>query len=181
MPSFRSGSTALHSSHGNSVVASLLHLWSLKQVEPLTLQICANQAFTWRNQPHRRAPRSPVRKTKKSGHPKLCHAPPCASVVSGKTPMRRLRFPDFQIVFVHTPPWWPCRPPICLLKKYGFQPMLHAPPRATWISGCSSTRQWTLHAPPMRRFYCWCHLTSYDDIITPRQQPRKHVHVSDTS
>ena len=102
MPSFRSGSTALHSSYGNSVVASLLHLWSLKQVEPLTLQICANQAFTWRNQPHRRAPRSPVRKTKKSGHPKLCHAPPHASVVFGKTPTRRLRFPDFQIVFVHT-------------------------------------------------------------------------------
>ena len=75
MPSFRSRSIASRSSHGNSVAASLLHLWSLKQVEPLTLQICANQAFTWRNQPHRRAPRSPVRKTKKSGHPKLCHAP----------------------------------------------------------------------------------------------------------
>ena len=25
---------------------------------------------------------------------------------------------------------------------------------------------------------CWCHLTSPDDVITPRQQPRKHVHVS---
>ena len=86
MPSFRSGSTASRSSHGNSVAASLLHLWSLKQVEPLTLQICANQDFAWRNQPHRRAPRSPVRKTQKSGHWKPCHAPPRASVVSGKIP-----------------------------------------------------------------------------------------------
>ena len=102
MPSFRSGSTASRNSHGNSVAATLLHLWSLKQVEPLTLQICANQAFAWRNQPHRCAPRSPVRKTQKSGHPKPCHAPPHASVVSGKTPTRHLKFPDFQIVFVYT-------------------------------------------------------------------------------
>ena len=25
---------------------------------------------------------------------------------------------------------------------------------------------------------CWCHLTSSNDVIIPRQQPRKHVHVN---
>ena len=25
---------------------------------------------------------------------------------------------------------------------------------------------------------CWCHLTSLDDVITPRQQPCKHLHIN---
>ena len=53
--------------------------------------------------------------------------------------------------------------------------------RASRISGISFTRQWTLHAPATRRYFCWCHLTSYDDVIISRQQPRKHVHVSPSS
>ena len=52
----------------------------------LTYQICANPSFSCQNQPHRRAPRPPARKTQKSDHPKPCHAPPCASVVSRMSP-----------------------------------------------------------------------------------------------
>ena len=42
-------------------------------------QICAHQDFACRNQPHRRAPRPPTRKTQKSGQPKSTHAPQLAS------------------------------------------------------------------------------------------------------
>ena len=42
----------------------------------LTYQICANPSFSCQNQPHRRAPRPPARKTQKSGKPKPSHAPP---------------------------------------------------------------------------------------------------------
>ena len=31
---------------------------------------------------------------------------------------------------------------------------------------------------PHAKNYCWCHLTSPDDVITPRQQPCKHLHIS---
>ena len=44
------------------------------------------------NQHHRRAPRPPTTKTQKSDHPKPCHPPPRASVVSEKSPMCCLRF-----------------------------------------------------------------------------------------
>ena len=72
-------------------------------------------------------------------------------------------------VRAHAPPWRPRRPPICLLKKYGFQPMSHAPPRATWISGYSSTHPWTCMLLPRAEISCWCHLTSPDDVISPCQ------------
>ena len=42
-------------------------------------QICAHQDIACRNQPHRRAPRPPTRKTQKSGQPKSTHAPQLAS------------------------------------------------------------------------------------------------------
>ena len=80
--------------------------------------------------------------------------------------------------YAHAPPWRPRRPPICLWKKYGFQPMSHEPPRTTWISGYSSTRRWTCTLLPRAEISCWCHMTSPNDVISPRQQPRKHVHVS---
>ena len=55
-------------------------------------QICAHQAFACRNRPHRRAPRHPPRKTKKSGQPKSSHVPPRAEDSFGKSLTRRLRF-----------------------------------------------------------------------------------------
>ena len=58
----------------------------------LTYQICANPSFSCQNQPHRRAPRSPARKTQKSGKPKPSHAPPRAAVSFRKSPPCRLRF-----------------------------------------------------------------------------------------
>ena len=76
------------------------------------------------------------------------------------------------------PPRRPCRPPIYLAWEFGGHTTLHAPPRATWVSGCSSTHRWTLHAPATCRYCCWCHLTSYDDVITPCQQPCKNIHIS---
>ena len=78
----------------------------------------------------------------------------------------------------HVPPRRPCRPPIYLAWEFGGHTTLNVPPHATWVSGFSSTRQWTLHAPATRRYCCWCHLTSPDDVITPRQQPCKHIHIS---
>ena len=45
----------------------------------LTYQICANPSFSCQNQPHRRAPRPPARKTQKSGKPKPSHTPQLAS------------------------------------------------------------------------------------------------------
>ena len=45
-------------------------------------QICAHQDFACRNQPHRRAPRPPTRKTQKSDQSKSTHAPPCAALDS---------------------------------------------------------------------------------------------------
>ena len=58
----------------------------------LTYQICANPSFSCQNQPHRRAPRPPARKTQKSSQPKSTHAPLRAVVSFGKSPTRRLRF-----------------------------------------------------------------------------------------
>ena len=58
----------------------------------LTYQICANPSFACRNQPHKRAPRPPARKTQKSGKPKPSHTPPRTAVSSGKSTTCRLRF-----------------------------------------------------------------------------------------
>ena len=81
-------STASRSRHG-----SLLCLDPQAQaicVSPY--QICAHQAFAYRNRSHRRAPRPPARKTQKSGQPKASHAPPRAAVSFEKSLTRRLRF-----------------------------------------------------------------------------------------
>ena len=58
----------------------------------LTYQICANPSFACRNQPHRRAPRPPARKTQKSGKPKPSHTPLHAAVSFGKSPLCCLKF-----------------------------------------------------------------------------------------
>ena len=64
------------------------------------------------------------------------HAPPTFQDPSHTPP----RFPHLQLIhWPHTLSYWPCRPLICLRKKYGFQPMLHVPPHATQISDFSST------------------------------------------
>ena len=60
----------------------------------------------------------------------------------------------------HALPRRPCHPPIYLAWESGGHMTLHAPPRATWVSGFSSTRWWTLHTPTTCRYCCWCHLTS---------------------
>ena len=61
------------------LVAAMAHccvqIHKLKQSHDLTFQICAHQAFACRNRHHKRAPRTPVRKTQKSSHPKPCHMP----------------------------------------------------------------------------------------------------------
>ena len=58
----------------------------------LTYQICANPSFSYQNQPHRRAPRPPARKTQKSGKPKPSHTPPRTAVSFRKSPSCRLKF-----------------------------------------------------------------------------------------
>ena len=58
----------------------------------LTYQICANPSFSCQNQPHRRAPRPPARKTQKFGQPKASHVLPRAAVSSRKSTTCGLRF-----------------------------------------------------------------------------------------
>ena len=58
----------------------------------LIYQICTNPSFAWWNQNHRHASQPLTTNTQKSGHLKPCHAPPRTSVISGKSPMRCLRF-----------------------------------------------------------------------------------------
>ena len=61
---------------------------------------------------------------------KIFHAPP--------------QIPHSQIVFlVHAPPWRPPRPPIYKTWDSGPHPTLHAPSRASRISGISCTCRWT--------------------------------------
>ena len=132
MPSFTSRSTASCSYHENSVAASLLHLWSLKQVEPLTYQICAHQAFACWNWHNRRAPRPPARKTQKSGQPKANHAPSRAAVSSEKSTTRRLKF------LTSKSSSWSMR------RLDGL--VVH---RSTWLENLVVIRRRTrLHAPP---------------------------------
>ena len=51
----------------------------------------------------------------------------------------------------------------------------HAPPG--FLASHSRAGGLIMHLP-RAEMCCWCHLTSLDDVITPRQQPHKHVHVS---
>ena len=46
--------------------------------------------------------------------------------------------------------------------------LLAAPPRADGLSTRLTRAE----------ISCWCHMTSPNDVISPRQQPRKHIHVS---
>ena len=196
----------------------------------LTYQICANPSFAWRNQNHRHAPRPFATKTQKSGHPKPCHAPPHASVVSRMSP-RTVKNLETQLDHSHTrhhvglTARWSAKP-----EKSGRLLCSHAPTRAAYVARsfpCTATisscvahplatravlspmsttnlpteEMWLstnvarafmrhldfwllLHVPVnithpchMLKHCCWCHLTSPDDVITPCQQPRKHVHV----
>ena len=52
---------------------------------------------------------------------------------------------------------------------------LHAPP-GFLASPPRASEHCTLQ--PGIENCCWCHLTSPDDVITPRQQPCKHLHIS---
>ena len=93
--------------------------------------------------------------------------------------MRRLRFRDFQIVLVNT------RRHDGLFDHWS----------AYWRNMAFNRRRTRLHAPPgflaappragglstrltRAELSCWCHLMSSDDVISPRQQPHKLVHVS---
>ena len=77
----------------------------------------------------------------------------------------------------YVPPRRPCRPPIYLAWESGGWLLLHVPPRATWVSDFSSTRWWTRTLLTCAENCYWCHLTSSDDVITPRQQPCKDLYI----
>ena len=142
-------------------------------------QICAYQDFVCWNQPHRRAPRPLVRKTQKSGQPKSTQVPPHAAVSFGKSPTRRLRFLTSRLSFRYT-----CRPDSLLVHRSTEPetPALIWPytrPHAPLGFLASPSRAGGLSMRLPRAEICyWCHLTSLDDVITLRQQPRKHVHIS---
>ena len=92
----------------------------------------------------------------------LSHAPP--------------KILDFQLGSQpHAPPRWPCRPSIYLAWESSDLMNLHAPTRA---AGYMSHH----HAPELA-FTRLPHaeeqmLMSSGDIVTPRQQPCKHLHIS---
>ena len=175
MPSFRSRFTASRSYHGNSVAASLLHLWSLKQVEPLTYQICAHQAFACRNRTYNCAPRPPATKTQKSGQPKASHAPQLAPENLPRAASDAWLSDHDR---AHAPPWRPSRPPIYETWDSGPHPTIHALSRASRISGIFFTRRWTEHAPDMHQTLLlmssdvtrWCH---HSTPAATQERPRQ--------
>ena len=165
-------STASRSRHG-----SLLCLDPQAQaicVSPY--QICAHQAFACRNRPRKRAPRPPARKTQKSGQPKAIHALPRAAVSLEKSTTRRLRF-----LTSRSSSWYTCRPDGLVVHRSTWpenlvvirrHTRLHAPPG--FLASPSCVGGLSTHLPRAETLL----LTSSDDVITPRQQPCKHVHVS---
>ena len=157
-------STASCSRHG-----SLLCLDPQAQaIRVSPYQICAYQAFACRNRTHRRAPRPPARKTQKSGQPKASHALPRAAVSSGKSTTRRLRFLTSRSCsctcaamtassftdLLGLRIWWSTAVARAFMRHLGFWLLLHVLVNT--------------HAPATRHYCCWCHQTSYDDVITPR-------------
>ena len=107
----------------------------------LTYHICANPSFSCQNQPHRRAPRPPARKTQKSSKPKPSHTPLRAEVSFGKSPPCRLRFltsrssswytrrPDGLVI--HRSTWVENLVVIrCCTRRHAPLGFLAAPPRA---------------------------------------------------
>ena len=179
MPSFRSGSTASHSYHGNSVAASLLHLWSLKQSVSLPIRSVHIKPSPVETDPTdvllgipQGKPRNLVNRNQATRR----HAPQIASEAIS----RAASDSSLQIVFlVHAPPWRPPRPPIFRTWEPGPHPTLHAPSRASRISGCSFTRWWL----STRR----TQLLMSSDVIGWRHQSTSaratsaRVHVIDTS
>ena len=167
MPSFRSGFTASRSRHG-----SLLCLDPEAQaIRVSPYQICAHQASACRNRSHRRAPRPPTRKTQKSGQPKASHAPPHAGDSFGKSLTRRLRFLTSKLSS------WSTHRPDGLVdhRSTSLENLVvirrrtrpHAPPgfpASPSRAGGLSTR-----LPRAETLL----LKSHDDVISPRQQPRK--------
>ena len=98
----------------------------------LTYLICANPSFSCQNQPHRRAPRPPARKTQKSGQLKPSHAPPCAAVSFRKSPTRRLKFLTSRSSY-----WYTRRPNGLVVHRF------------TWPENLVVIRLCThLHVPP---------------------------------
>ena len=92
-----------------------------------------------------------------------------------KIPMCRLRFMAFKSSSWYTRHHYgPPHPPFYRTRDSGIHSTLHAPPRAFLVSGFSSTRRRTSHALATGRNL----LLMSSDVITPRQQPRKHVHVN---
>ena len=83
---------------------------------------------------------------------KISHTPP--------------QIPHFQIVFlVHAPPWRPPRPPIYRSWDSSPHPTLHAPSRASRISGISCTRRWTTRTRhPRAKKLCQLNMTSSLDM-----------------
>ena len=52
---------------------------------------------------------------------------------------------------------------------------LHTPPGFLTSPSLTGEHRTLL---PRAKNYCWCHLTLPDDVITPRQQPCKHLHIN---
>ena len=142
-------------------------------------QIYATPSFAWWNQHHKRVTRSPAIKTQKFGNPKPWHAPPRVVVASGKSLTRHHRFLISRSSYRRT------RRLIGLLVRRSMKPAISA--RIRGYTRSHALLRFLASPPrvdehrtllPALENYCWCHLTSPDDIIAPRQQPYKHLHIS---
>ena len=142
----------------------------------LTYQICAQQAFAWWNQLDRPTSRHIVTKTQEHDHQRQPHEPPRADNGSWNSHMRRRRFSTPSLDLSH------------MRRQDGL--VVH---RSTWPENLVVIRRYTLPQAPsgyLSRHHAPVHATtrllraeefmlmSLGDVITPSQQPCKHLHIS---
>ena len=136
----------------------------------LLFQIRANQAFAWRNQPYRRAPRPLGRKIQKSSHHLLLYEPPRVDKVPKSFSHMPPRFPHVQLIYwTHTPSYRPCQPSICLWKKFGDHLLKHAPQCTVWFLDSLPHAGGLLMCWRTTVDLAWCHLMTPSSHVNNTQ------------
>ena len=151
MPSFTSGSTASRSYHGNPLLPRcyVSDLSSKSNHSPIrSVHIKPSPVETEPTDVLLGLPRGKPRNLVNRKPATRRHAPqlapenlPCAASDAWLSDRDQ----------AHAPPWRPPRPPIYRTWDFGPHPTIHAPSRATRISGNLFTRRWTEHVPNTRR------------------------------
>ena len=147
----------------------------LKQSRDLILQICANPYFAWWNQHHRRAPRPLVKETQKLDLQLQPHVPPRVDNGSWNSHTCRRRFSTPRLDLSHT-----CRQEGLVVHRSIWPENLVVIRRGTrlhaslgFLASPSRAGGLSTRLPRVETL-----LLTSSDVITPRQQPHKHVYVS---